>query len=230
MRILQQYNEILTGKTQKKQILKNEIDEVRKKLRYSNENISFEEKYIFLQNELKQVEKEIFLTQFNRSNFLKRELIKELFLFGLIPADIFTNEGKFHKTLSKKHPEIISFFEENSIYPKQYRKNHLFEVRSNLLYQSITIQLFEYPYNEDPNPIQFKHVSDMLKANYTTEKDITLEHYDSMLKLLDSTKNDFKKFEEKKKKKLSKVGIPFLCNCELFSNSCEYVYFYEIKH
>lgn len=198
--------------------LKNEISKLRNELSGSFELRSDIISQIRdVEKEIKEEEKKIFLSNFNKQHQQKRDLAKIIFDIEEIDINDITNDRKVNKQKIKKYP---NFFKLEYCY---------FDIWKNLVhgvnYKGEKFKLYYYHEGEQKRISNFE---ELLKINSIQSKDLTLKEYNKIL-------NDLKKAEEKLKNEIQKYNdfkkdYYFLNNAELLSQQSETIYFIKQKH
>jgi hypothetical protein len=198
--------------------LKNEISKLRNELCGSFELRSDIISQIRnLEKEIKEENKKLFLSYFNKQHQQKRDLAKIIFDIEEIDINDITNDRKVNKQKIKK-------------YPNYFKIEHCYiEIWQNLVYsfnyKGEKFRLYYYDGSEQKRIINFE---ELLKINSIQSKDITLKEYNKIL-------NDLKKAEDKLKNEIQKYNdfkqnYYFLNNAELLNQKSESIYFITQKH
>lgn len=202
----------------KLETLKNEIRNLRDQLTGSLESRSEIISQIRdLEKQIKEENKKIFLSNFNRQHKQKRDLAKLIFDIEKIDIKDVTSDRKVNKQKIKK-------------YPNYFKIDHCYiEIWQNLVYsfsyKGEKFRLYYYDGSEQKRILNFE---ELLKINSIQSKDLSLKEYNKIL-------NDLKKAEDKLKKEIQKYDkfkqdYYFLNNAELLNQKSETIYFMSQKH
>ena len=198
--------------------LKNEIQNLRDQLTGPLESRSELISQIRdLEQQIKEENKKLFLSNFNKEHKQKRDLAKIIFDIEKIDINDITSDRKVNKQKIKK-------------YPNYFKIDHCYiEIWQNLVYsfsyKGEKFRLYYYDGSEQKRILNFE---DLLRINSIQPKDLSLKEYNKIL-------NDLKKAEDKLKKEIQKYNdfkqdYYFLNNAELLNQKSDTVYFMTQKH
>ena len=198
--------------------LKNEIQNLRNQLNGSLESKSEIISQIRdFEKQIKEENKKLFLSNFNKKHQQKRDLAKIIFEIEKIDINDITNDFKVNKQKLKKYP---NYFKLEYCY---------FEIWQGLVnaikYKGEKFHLYYYDGSEKKRILNF---DELLRINSIQPKELTLKEYNKIL-------NDLKKAEDKLKNEIQKYNdfkqdYYFLNNAELLNQKSETVYFMSQKH
>ena len=202
----------------KLETLKNEIQNLRDQLTGSLESRSELISQIRdLEQQIKEENKKLFLSNFNKQHQQKRDLAKLIFDIEKIDINDITSDRKVNKQKLKK-------------YPNYFNLDHChIEIWQNLVYSfSYKGEKFRLYYYDGSEQKRILNFDELLRINSIQPKDITLKEYNKIL-------NDLKKAEDKLKNEIQKYNdfkqnFYFLSNAELLNQKSETVYFMSQKH
>lgn len=202
----------------KLETLKNEIQNLRDQLTGSLESRSELISQIRdLEQQIKEENKKLFLSNFNKQHQQKRDLAKLIFDIEKIDINDITSDRKVNKQKLKK-------------YPNYFNLDHCYiEIWQNLVYSfSYKGEKFRLYYYDGSEQKRILNFDELLRINSIQPKDITLKEYNKIL-------NDLKKAEDKLKNEIQKYNdfkqnFYFLSNAELLNQKSETVYFMSQKH
>ena len=175
------------------------------------------EKYRSLELQIKEENKKLYLSNYNKTHQKKRELAKVIFDIEKISFEDITNDGKVNKQKLKKYP---NYFKLQYCSFETYKK-----LVHTVRYGGEKFKLYFYDGAEQKEIQTFE---ELLKYNYIQEKDVTMKEYNKLLK-------DLKKAEQRVKNEIEKYNtfkkdFYFLNVCGLIGQKDETTYFLTEKH
>ena len=175
------------------------------------------EKYRSIEQQIKEENKKIFLSNYNKTHQKKRELAKVIFEIEKISIEDITNDCKVNKQKIKKYPNYFKL------------EYCFFETWQNLVhsvkYKGEKFKLYFYDGAEQK---EIKTFEELLKYNHIQEKDVTMKEYKKIL-------NDLEKAQQRVKNEIEKYNtfkkdFYFFNVCGLIGQKDETTYFFTEKH
>lgn len=198
--------------------LKSQLSELRNNL-FQDGDLRKEkiEKYKSLELQIKEENKKLYLSNYNKTHQKKRELAKIIFEIEKIDINDITNDCKVNKQKIKKYPNYFKL------------EYCFFETWQNLVHSvKYNGEKFKLYFYDGAEQKEIQTFEELLKYNYIQEKDISMKEYNKLLKDLEKAqqrvKNEIEKYNTFKK------DFYFFNVCGLIGQKDETTYFLTEKH
>lgn len=175
------------------------------------------EKYKSIEAQIKEENKKLYLSNYNKRHQKKRELAKIIFEIEKINIEDITSNGSVNKQKIKKYPNYFKL------------EYCFFEIWQNLVYAvKYKGEKFKLYFYDGKGQKEIETFEELLKYNHIQEKDVTMKEYNKILK-------DLKKAEQKLKNEIEKYNMfkkdfYFLNVCGLIGQKDETTYFLTEKY
>lgn len=169
--------------------LKSQLSELRNNL-FKDGDIRKEnlEKYKSLEAQIKEENKKLYLSNYNKKHQKKRELAKIIFEIEKINIEDITSNGSVNKQKIKKYPNYFKL------------EYCFFEIWQNLVHSvKYKGEKFKFYFYDGGEQKEIKTFEEFLKYNHIQEKDVNMKEYNKILK-------DLKKAEQKVKNEIEKYN------------------------